>query len=382
MKRMELMMLTSTLFLFAQIAQADWTPVKRITWNSGDSLHPAIAIDSSGYLHAVWDDATPGNPEILYRKSTDGGTTWTSSKRLTWNSGGSYNPHIAVDSSGNPYVVWFDYTPGNVQIYYTKSPDGGTTWASSRRLTWNSGFCVNPAIAVDSSKHLHVVWNDLTAGKEEIFYRKSTDGGATWTSSKRLTWNPGSSSYPDIAIDSSDNLHVVWQDFTPGNGEIYYRKSSDGGATWASSKRLTWNSGWSQYPAVTLDSLSHLHLVWQDYPAANEEVYYRKSTDGGTTWTSSKRLTWNPDNSNYPAVAADSPADLFVVWEDYTPGIAEIYYRKSTDGGASWTPVKRLTWTSGHSLEPASAVDSFGNLHAVWYDRTPGNYEIYYKKGH
>jgi hypothetical protein len=48
---------------------------------------------------------------------------------------------------------------------------------------------------------------------------------------------------------------------------------------------------------------------------------------------------------------------------------------------ADWTPAKRLTWTSGRSNSPAIAADSSDDLHVVWSDNTPGNFEIYYKKG-
>jgi len=64
------MILVLGICLFVRIAkgQAQWTPIKRITWNSGNSFMPAIAVDSSGNLHVVWDDDTPGNDEIYYRK--------------------------------------------------------------------------------------------------------------------------------------------------------------------------------------------------------------------------------------------------------------------------------------------------------------------------
>jgi len=68
MKRTGLMMLAIGLFLFAQVAQADWTPAKRITWTSNLSIKPAIAIDSYNDIHVVWMDKTPGNMEIYYMK--------------------------------------------------------------------------------------------------------------------------------------------------------------------------------------------------------------------------------------------------------------------------------------------------------------------------
>jgi hypothetical protein len=53
----------------------------------------------------------------------------------------------------------------------------------------------------------------------------------------------------------------------------------------------------------------------------------------------------------------------------------------SADAGTTWTASQRLTWTSGNSARPAVAADASGNIHLVWQDEAPGNYEIYYKKG-
>jgi hypothetical protein len=51
MKWMGLVILAIGIFLFVQAAQADWTPVKRLTWTSGFSYVPAIAVDVTGNLH-------------------------------------------------------------------------------------------------------------------------------------------------------------------------------------------------------------------------------------------------------------------------------------------------------------------------------------------
>ena len=149
--------------------------------------------------------------------------TWQSTKRLTWNSGESRYSAIAIGLSGDIHVTWHDNSPGNFEIYYKRSTDGGTTWQPTKRLTWNSGNSSYPAIAIDPSRNIHVVWSDDTPGNYEIYYKRSTDGGATWTT-QRLTWNSGESSYPAIATDPSGNIHIVWRDNTPGNYEIYYKK--------------------------------------------------------------------------------------------------------------------------------------------------------------
>jgi hypothetical protein len=81
-------------------------PEKRLSWTSGQSGEAAIAVDASGKLYVVWKDNTPGNFEIYYKKSPDAGATWTAAKRLTFTSGHSGKPAIAVDASWNLYVVW------------------------------------------------------------------------------------------------------------------------------------------------------------------------------------------------------------------------------------------------------------------------------------
>ena len=143
-----------------------------------------------------------------------------------------------------------------------------------KRLTWNSGYSTNPAIISDSYNHIHVVWQDNSPGNDEIFYKKSTDSGANWTQ-KRLTWNSGYSCSSAIASDSNSHIHVVWEDSSPGNGEIFYKQSTDGGASWPQT-RLTWNSGNSSRPSITVDSNNYIHVVWCDMTPGNGEIFYKK----------------------------------------------------------------------------------------------------------
>jgi hypothetical protein len=89
MKRLAIAALLLGLTFSAQAAQAAWTASQRLTWTTGESYWPSLAVDPSGHLHVVWYDLTPGNMEIYYKKSTDGGGNWTASQRLTWMTGDS-----------------------------------------------------------------------------------------------------------------------------------------------------------------------------------------------------------------------------------------------------------------------------------------------------
>jgi len=377
MKNLKILAFAVGLLFLAHAAGAQWTAPKRLTWTSGSSENPELAVDIYGYVHVVWWDATPGHYEIYYAKSSDGGSNWTSARRLTW-TGGSSIPDVAVDSLGQVHVVWVGGTSENAEIFYKKSPDGGETWTANKRLTWTSGQSLMPAIAVSAFDVLHVAWSDNTSLNYEIYFRKSTDGGTSWMANKRLTWTEDSSYIGDMVVDSAGNPHIIWEDLSPY--EIFHKMGINEGLTWATSQRLTWNSGGSGWPSVAAESAGHIHVVWEDLTPGNSEIFYKRSPNLGLSWAAHQRLTWNSSQSRYPAVAADSDGNVHVVWQDDTSGDFEIYCRKSSDGGSSWAASQRLTWTPGWSQNPAIAADPSGNLHLVWHDSTPGNTEIYYKK--
>ncbi|MBP1768362.1 MAG: hypothetical protein H6P98_2477, partial [Candidatus Aminicenantes bacterium] len=88
-------------------------------------------------------------------------------------------------------------------------------WTANKRLTWTASYTYHPAIVIDPSYYLHVVCDDYTPGNWEIYYKKSTNSGTDWTT-KRLTWSSTGSAYPAIAIDESQNIQVVYEDHQPG----------------------------------------------------------------------------------------------------------------------------------------------------------------------
>ena len=58
------------------------------------------------------------------------------------------------------------------------------TFSSAINLSNNAGSSVEPAIAV-SGNRVFVVWDDNTQGDEEIFYRRSVDGGVSFGSTRK-----------------------------------------------------------------------------------------------------------------------------------------------------------------------------------------------------
>src|SRR4030095_726785 len=195
-----------------------------------------------------------------------------------------------------------------------------------------------------------------------------------WGPVVRLTYDAAASyisSHWSIAANGND-VHFVWYDERNGgpfgNKEIYYIRSSDGGVSWGTETRLTNNVDFSLYPTVAVNG-SAIHVVWADRRDGNFEIYYKRSTNSGLTWGPDTRLTNNTFEGSFPSVAADA-AGVYVVWHDDRDfmNYPEIYFKKSTDGGASWSPNDtRITNNAAHSSQPIIAVIG-SYLHVVWED--------------
>jgi hypothetical protein len=289
----------------------------------------------------------------------------------------SYNNAWNVASSGNiVHAVWYDSRVSsiNYEIYYKRSTDAGLSWGADIRLTNNAGDSHLPSVSVSGSV-VHVAWQDKRDGNFEIYYKRSTDAGLSWEADTRLTNAIYDSWHPSVSVSGSD-VHIAWQDRREVNDEIYYIRSTDGGVSWGSDTRLTDNSAISAIPSVTVSG-QNVHVVWDDIRDGNAEIYYKRSTDGGVSWGSDIRLTNNSASSTNASVTV-SGSIVHVTWQDRRFEW-DIFYKRSTDGGVSWEADSRLTNNSADSWYPSVSV-SGSVVHIVWQDRRDGNDEIYYKR--
>ena len=376
----------------AEAAPGAWSEDKRLTEDDDiDSRLPAVAINGNS-VYVVWTDHRDGNDEIYFKKSSDSGITWGSDVRLTNTSKASDYPDITVSPNGHIHVVWREShgNPQPWQVHYMRSEDGGNTWVDVKQLTAYSAsyiyhYCI-PAITSDNNR-LYLVWHDnREGGWHNPYYKISTDGGTTWSADTRLSNERISSQSPSVASDGSGGVQVV---FTSTNGattnsRIYYKKSLNWGSIWGSDVRLCSGSGTSSAPSVAVDG-NNVQVIWMCDcdKTGSYELYYRKSSDRGTTWGSEVQLTETDGNSSctsgFNKVIAVVGEKVCVVWMDQRDGNWEIYYKESTDGGATWSDDVRLTDDPATSYCPDIAATT-DEIQVVWQDERDGNYEIYYKR--
>jgi hypothetical protein len=158
-----------------------------------------------------------------------------------------------------------------------RTTDGGTNWEADIRLTNDPAVSGPPCIGVFANV-VHVIWYDNRNGNFEVYYKRSTDQGISWSSDIRLTNDPAESLMPSISVSGSV-AHVVWADYRNGNYEIYYKRSTDHGINWSSDIRLTNDPAYARGAYVSV-SVQVVHVIWQDRRDGNDEIYYKRDPTG------------------------------------------------------------------------------------------------------
>src|SRR5215475_8938511 len=107
-------------------------------------------------------------------------------------------------------------------------------------------------------------------------------GILSFGSIKNLSNNPGDSGVP-VVETSGNNVYVVWQDKSTGNGDVYFKRSIDGGNNFGSTKNLSNNPGESFNPTLA-KSGSNVYVAWSDKTTGTSDIYLKRSIDGGANF--------------------------------------------------------------------------------------------------
>ena len=248
------------------------------------TFQTTLAIDrKSGRLFSAWLQSEPaatmcvlcfaetGLP-IVVSRSDDGGRTWSPPAQIS--DGGRARvgaPSLAVDSAGNPSVLYLDYGADRVDWENTAGTyDGKFTLVLARStdkgLRFDPGrvvdadivppgrflvyLPVNPGFAIGANGAMIAVWADGRNGDSDILLRRSTDGGKTW--SKPVVVNRGTKGdgvpqdMPAVDIAPGGRVDVVYYDRTldrrGSTADVLLSSSSDGGRSFSKTVRVSTQS--------------------------------------------------------------------------------------------------------------------------------------------
>ena len=340
--------------------------------NTGFSELPQIAA-SGNNVYVTWEDFTPaGSNDIFFAVSNNNGTSFGTPINLSNNTGSSEHPQIAA-SGNNVYVTWDDDTPGIEDIFFAVSNNNGVSFGTPINISNSTGGSFLPQIAAVGN-NVYVTWEDTTPGNRDIFFAASNNNGTSFSTPINLSNTPGGSEHPQIAASGS-NVYVTWEDDLPaGDKDIFFAVSNNNGVSFGTPINLSNNTG-SSFIAQIAAVGNNVYVAWEDNTPGNRDIFFAASNNNGTSFGTPINLSNNTGGSSNPQIAA-SGSNVYVTWEDNTPGNLDIFFAASNNNGTSFGTPINLSNDTGGSFEPQIAV-SGNNVYVTWGDNTPGNNDIF-----
>ncbi|MCP3137320.1 sialidase family protein [Pyxidicoccus xibeiensis] len=294
-----------------------------------------------------------------------GAQAFSSPRSLTSTAAGFQEPRVSALGS-DVHVAWQDEALGNSDVYYRRGTDGGATFGPARNLSLDGVTPEEEAHSIQVLAHGDNVY--LTWVEGGLRFRASENRGATFGPVLELT------SYPEGGLRlaaSGDDVYMAWyRSLEDEVGAIYFIRSPVEGRVFAD---VELPNDRRTYGDVELAARGDdVYVVWNDFGSNDgSDIFFRRSTDAGITFEPIQRLITSDGNSREQKLAVQGNA-VYVVWEecDYGEGGCEVLLRRSPDAGATFGAVVNVSNTPGDSRDPQLVVRD-SRVFVAWHDQAP-----------
>ncbi|MFK8032043.1 MAG: thrombospondin type 3 repeat-containing protein [Gammaproteobacteria bacterium] len=244
--------------------------------SSGGDDKEILVVDNNpaspfyGRMHVSWIDFGAG-AQIFNTFSADSGATWSAPLAVSAPGSPVQGAWPGIAADGTVYVSWGRFNGNTVSVDVSRSTDGGVSFTQvtsplesqpAPRAAGPTGACGRPALAgnirylaspqlmVSPNGDIGVVYSYDPDGQDvgdvvDVFFRLSKDQGATWEPEIQLNDDDTDSDqfFPTLSVGPSGRFVAAWYDRRLDDNNImldyYARVSSDGGANWLPSERVS-----------------------------------------------------------------------------------------------------------------------------------------------
>jgi hypothetical protein len=354
----------------------------------------------TGYAGADTGEPDPtcptcASPHTVLQVSNDGGRSWSTPRALAPSPERQDDPQLVVDAADGRTLYAAFMQNNKSSEYVARSDDFGATWRTMLVEPLQRG--TDKDILAARGDHVYLVYHT----QQKIFASVSHNGGATW-STHNLVGTTNSSlgvSLPSGgAIDSKGNAYFAWNgENNPGQAKgtknLYVTRSTDGGASWTTSlidvSQPAYQCGcpgwdyWGAQIALAVDAKDRIYVLWGAAHTGSglQRQYFSRSLDGGAAWSPRVDVSLAPSGANnlFPALAARGDGDVRIAWMDDRNGFdtgAEdpngrwnVYYRSSANAGQTWSPEAKLSgFVPGYSYKYATPKDGFAEPYGDYFE--------------
>lgn len=382
-----------------------------LSLNSFPQNEPSVRISrtNSNIVVAAWRDFRLGfiDPNIIrrigYTYSTNGGLTWSAPQLLPDPNPAhtsQSDPVVTSDAQGDFYISSTSRQPvsgfNRDMLMYKSTNNGQTFFLHSTAVPGSGGagedkewiFC-DLVPANTTYNNIFITWTSF-GPQPGIKFRKSTNGGLNWSATVNVE-DIAAGQGSNVCSGTNNQIYVVW-----AAGGIRFDKSTNGGTSFGTDFQLSNVGSTNGFPFICVDysansTRGNVYVVWDDTRGGSSDIWFQKSTNGGANWLASPvRINDVSAAAQYwPSIQCDNNGNLFAIYYDNRLGVTQInsYVAYSTDAGNTWVN-QVLSDSTFTNQEPNSDVrfgdyiqiDAFsGKVIPVWTDQRKGypNQEIY-----
>lgn len=358
-----------TLTLFANSRLANAQPLKQdtelpkpynLSENEGRSDSAKLSIDGDGILHAVWwDESLTARLEVVHREMASDGK-WSDITVLTEDFELPFSTMFPLVQPDGQYCVYWDGASDptdtdTLGIY--KRCEADDEWTETELVKATTGIGQDYSGAFDPDGSLQLIGRE---GAGDVMFNDI-----------KLSDDLMLAIDPQFVIDRNGIYHVAFTRMGQPNS-VEYRFSSDGGAQWKETERLSDDElaaeGASPIRLIA-DAEGGVHLVMNMGTAG---IFYRHWTEEDG-WQPGVELTQGEPGPTTTTLGVTTDADglVHVVWH----GIGVFYTHQDEDG--TWTAPEMLSDAIGVGPGPDILIDEEGIRHVVWGSIDEG-YDVYY----
>jgi len=300
-------------------APSGWVGAVRldVANTASSATAPSVAVDATGNVYPVWQQVDAnGNPTLWGDPYLVSSTAWLGEGTLDAGlSGANATPKVAVGGNGVFMYAWVrsqGYEDSEVYVDRWSAANG---LDSAVRV--NAGFGVSPAVAMNANGDACVVWTELGTSSYTVLAAFRTVNATAWTAPIQVSSGLANALDPQVGVDDSDNLVVLWAESASTLTGPYTLKVT----------RYTTAKGWSTPASPQAGALAdpNYALVMNDSGA---QVAWSDSSDGGASW--------------------------------------QVYTTRWTAAQDAWSTRTRLSAATGINQKPTLGLSSGGNAIAVW----------------
>lgn len=291
-------------------------------------------------------------------------------------------PAMAIAENGVVFVAMEDDGIGTdtaISIY--KSIAGGSTWEYVATMEEPGSDLVMPDLAIGEilggfENYLFVAAVVHDGADSYIRIGRYDMMNRYWLDFTDLT-HSGEESRPRIVTDYRYYeydwyVYLAYQIDRDAdtNHDVYYRRSTDMGETWSTTSPIFGlnDEGRFENPEVAFGR-DELYIVCQN--TDENSILVRRSDDSGATFKAAQTISSGSEELSMPAVAAGPGGTAVVVYNRaYSVTDTDVFYSYTMDGGLNWAGENYIpgAYTSSDELAPVIAASWLpgGDYHVAW----------------